>query len=437
MKIRFLIFFLFISCLPKDQEVCSEFGDKKCAISSADIADEPTSQNEVPETKTTETETENQTAQETEAWVEQEIADYCPLNLPEIPAVTSDGRVIIRVCPPAEMREGCDSDSIGQAIKIAPNNSRIEIVKGQMPYNQCAVISSAQQNIEILGVCGKAHIKNKVCEKKGIFVNYGKGVRFINLELSHAEIPLNDGGNGAGIRDQSLGGTYFEDLNIHHNQMGMLGGSGILTIKRSKFEANGNPERIGYNHNIYLSADVVKADIQNSLFLRASAEGNNFKSRAQEVIFECSVSASLDGQDSREMDFSEGGKLLIKNSIIQQGSASKNSNMLGFATESNNQSRRHSMMQVDIENSLFINDKSNGSFITYNAYNDRDLSINIIDSLFVGSGSYNHNSNQGPTQFFEKRVETYPDRSSAQLPVVSNNHMDLPIPKDCPGFAYF
>ena len=109
-------------------------------------------------------------------------------------------------------------------------------------------------------------------------------------------------GNAAAVRDQGLGNLNLRYVYFHGNQNGILGGNGVIRIDWSRFEGNGSALDPGFTHNTYFSADVDNVIINHSQFLRAQNEGNNMKSRAQRMEFHCSVSASLDGVDSREMD---------------------------------------------------------------------------------------------------------------------------------------
>ncbi|MEZ4271582.1 MAG: hypothetical protein R3C68_09165, partial [Myxococcota bacterium] len=291
------------------------------------------------------------------------ITTYCPFS-DNVDLDSFEGRPVIRVCHAGDSRNGCDTNTLQEALSQAVSGDRIEIVGDGPPYTQCAVIPPTLSDVEIIGVCGRPHLKDEVCQSKGLFLNQGRDITITHVEISNLEISAEEGGNAAAVRDQSLGNLNLRYVYFHHNQNGILGGKGIVTIEWSKFESNGSSEHEGFAHNTYFSADVEELVIRNSLFLRARNQGNNMKSRAQKMLFECSVSASLDGVDSREMDLSEGGDVLIANSIVEQGPPSSNSNLIGFATESTDPDRRHSIMHLVIRNTDLINDRSGaGSFV--------------------------------------------------------------------------
>ncbi len=359
---------------------------------------------------------------------------YCPFT-DAIDLDTFAGRPVIRVCPAGDTRNGCHVDSIATAVSQANDGDRIEIVNNGTPYTECAVIPDTLAGIEIIGVCGRPHLKDAVCQKKGLFLNLGKDITITNIEVSNLAISAADGGNAAAVRDQSQGNLNLRYVYFHHNQNGILGGKGIVTIDWSKFEANGSPVKAGYTHNIYMSADVDELIIRNSLFLRARNEGNNLKTRAQKMLFQCSVSASLDGADSREMDISEGGEVLIVNSIVEQGPESVNSGMIGFATESTNPDARHDIMTLAIHHTDLINDKSKGTFLAYNAFNN--FALELIDVRFIGPGTTISNTNGGTESVNQSGVETLADRAAAGLAPYHTDHTQLPLPPGCPDFEYF
>lgn len=362
------------------------------------------------------------------------VMTYCPFT--DASDLTAfEGRPVVRVCHPGDSRNGCDVDTLAAAVAAANDGDRIEIVGDGAAYTECAVIPSTMSGVEIVGVCGRPHLKDVVCQKKGLLLNLGTDITISNLEISNLSISANDGGNAAAIRDQSQGNLNLRYVYFHHNQNGVLGGKGVVNIDWSKFEANGSSVKAGFAHNIYMSADVTELNINNSLFLRARYEGNNLKTRAESMNFHCSVSASLDGQDSREMDISEGGKVQISNSIIEQGPPSVNSGLLGFATESSNPDRRHAEMSLSISDTDLINDLDKGTFVQYNAFNDFVLSLDNV--RFIGPGTVTKNSNNGTVTSLENAVQNLADRSAAGLPAYSTDETLLPLPPGCPKFEHF
>lgn len=360
---------------------------------------------------------------------------YCPFS--DAADLTSfEGRDVIRVCHAGDTRSGCDVDTLQEAVDRAGDGDRIEIVGDGPVYDQCANIGRGLQDIEIAGVCGRAHLSRRVCSRKGAFViGDASGITITNIEVSYLTISEVDGGNAAAVRDQGQGGLALRYVYFHDNQNGILGGAGRIDIDWSKFEANGGAASPGYTHNTYFSDLVTEVNIRNSVFLRAANQGNNLKSRAERLTFHCSVSASLDGDDSREMDISEGGELEITNSLIQQGPESVNRNIIGFATEAGNESRRHAIQSVVIRDTMILNDSHSGTMLAYNAFNG--LTLDMANVRFVGPGTPVTNLNGGDVSLGETGREEQPNRDGVGLPAYSEDHRQLPRPEGCPDFEYW
>lgn len=360
---------------------------------------------------------------------------YCPFEQPGGAPNDYEGKKVIRVCPTGDNRSGCHTNSIANAVSLAGNGDRIEIVKGT--YNECATIPAGLSDLEITGVCGQPSIQNAVCQRKGNIVNYGTNLTLSNLEISGVAISAGDGGNGAALRDQGTGNTTLRFVFFHNNQNGVLGGStGEFRIENSIFESNGSAVDPGYTHNIYISADVSHLIVNNSLFLRATYQGHNFKSRAKKTSINCTVSASLDGNASREFDISEGGDILISNSVVQQGAASSNSNIIGFGLENNASKAAGIKQNIHIKDSVLINDKGSGSFLHFRAFNN--LTIQFENLSIIGPGNYLVKDNSSePHTFDESNVNYFNSRANAGLPAASNDHTDLPKPSNCPNFDFY
>ena len=84
--------------------------------------------------------------------------------------------------------------------------------------------------------------------------------------------------NGAGVRINQAHGVTVRDCLIHRNDMGIMSnGARKQLIERCEIHHNGNQQRDGYNHNLYLGGEDVTlryCDIHHSI------AGHNVKSRA-------------------------------------------------------------------------------------------------------------------------------------------------------------
>lgn len=179
-----------------------------------------------------------------------------------------------------------------------------------------------------LTVRGRGHVifDDAAVKGKGALVIRGDNTRVINIECRNVQVADR---NGSCIRlegrDLTVRGVYF-----HDSEQGILTGSapGRVTIENSRFEMLG---KNGRAHGIYIGGgDLV---IRGSLFLSSVSEAHEIKSRAESTHIERSIIASLGGKDSRLLDISNGGELIVRNSVLQEGPASVNSDLIGFGLE--------------------------------------------------------------------------------------------------------
>jgi len=89
-----------------------------------------------------------------------------------------------------------------------------------------------------------------------------------------------------------------------------------------------------------------------SLFLSAVSQGHEIKSRAESTRIERSVIASLGGDDSRLLDISDGGELIVRDSILEEGPATANNDVIGFALER----QGHSSQRIVLTHNIILLD---------------------------------------------------------------------------------
>ena len=178
-------------------------------------------------------------------------------------------------------------------------------------------------------IIGNGHVvfEKKAARGKGYILSQGNNLTVENIECRYINV---SDGNGACIRqegkDLTLNHVYF-----HSSQEGILETAkeiGFIKIFDSRFE------RLGFNgqaHGIYTNKAEVA--IYQSLFVAAKSEGHAIKVRGKRLYIEASVIASLSSDDSRLIDMSNGGELIVKNSILEQGPKSTNGQMIGFGLE--------------------------------------------------------------------------------------------------------
>jgi len=180
---------------------------------------------------------------------------------------------------------------------------------------------------------------------KATLVIRGDNTLVTNIECRNVRVPDR---NGACIRlegrNLTVNGVYF-----HSSEQGILSGGspGVVTIERSRFERLG---KNGRAHGIYIGGGQLR--IRDSLFLSAVSQGHEIKSRAESTHIERSVVASLGGDDSRLLDISNGGELIVRDSILEEGPATVNNDVIGFGLEG----RGHSSPRIVLTRNVILLD---------------------------------------------------------------------------------
>jgi len=178
---------------------------------------------------------------------------------------------------------------------------------------------------------------------KGTLVIRGDDTTIMNIECRNVSVR---DGNGACVRlagrNLTLDHVYF-----HRSQEGVLTGRepGQVTVNNSRFELLGKGGRA---HGLYIGGGELI--IRNSLILSSINQGHELKSRARFNLIEQSVIASLSGNDSRLIDISNGGQLIIRGSVLEEGPASVNSDVIGFALEGT----RYPHQDIELSNNIIL-----------------------------------------------------------------------------------
>ncbi len=207
--------------------------------------------------------------------------------------------------------------TISAAVAASHNGDVIQVQAGTYT-NDFPTVST---KITIEGVGGMVNLVATVAPPNGkaIMVT-NTDVTLDNLSFSGAQVA---DGNGAGIRYQA-GNLTINDCYFHNNQDGLLAANnpaGSITINNSEFASNGAGD--GFTHNLYVG-EVGTLTINDSYFHDANV-GHEIKSRALNTIIENSrIFDGPTGTASYSIDLPDGGNVLIKNNIIEQGPDSQN-----------------------------------------------------------------------------------------------------------------
>jgi hypothetical protein len=249
----------------------------------------------------------------------------------------------LRVCPAADVQPDCRYQSLQEAVAAALPGDEVVLAPGL--YEQGAIIETP--GLILRGEPG-AHLRGHAVEGKAALVVKADNVVIDGIECSG--ITVRDR-NGACVRNEGRDLT-LRNVHFHDNEQGVLGGSpgsGVLRVEGSLFERNGFG---GLAHGLYINREIDTFIFRDSRILATKGSGHGLKSRAQSTIVEDSVIAGLDGEDSRAIDISNGGEVVIRGNVLQKGSNSKNSQMIGIALEG----ERNDVNQTLVEDNLFVFD---------------------------------------------------------------------------------
>jgi hypothetical protein len=266
-------------------------------------------------------------------------------------AASSAQAAILNVC-----QSGCQYSLPSQAYSAAVAGDTIQIQPGT--YTDCIYIQKS--NLTITGVNGMPKMVNKVCGQKGILVTAAQNLTIKNLELSGAT----DNENYAGIRHDAAGfNLTLDNVYIHDNDDGILSSSSgdNIVISNSRFERNGMNNSTGMAHNLYIG-NAASVKFTNSRSTAAKLGGHEFKTRAARTEILNSTLATLGGADSRLIDVSNGGILIVQDSVLEKSPGSSNNDMIAYGPEGLTAGRTYS---VTLTGNKVIGDRSPSDLIYF------------------------------------------------------------------------
>jgi hypothetical protein len=200
-----------------------------------------------------------------------------------------------------------------------------------------------------------------VTDQKGIINIAGNNLRVVIEDFS------GDGkqagatrGNHAGIR---IGGVNFHvtvrRAHIRGTVMGILTDNrgGTLVVEDSLIEELGAyPKRTDLTHGLY-AGNIDKLVVRNTTVRAPRGLGHLVKSRARQTTLERVRLIGLNARHSRLVDLSCGGKLTIVDSVLQQGTNTDNTDMIGVGLEKRRCGKRYWDANVTMLRSKLIFDR--------------------------------------------------------------------------------
>ncbi len=242
-------------------------------------------------------------------------------------------------------------------------------------YTDCTAWT--RNNLVIEGVGGYAHLQNKSCGGKAIWIIQGNNTTVEQIEFSGATVVDK---NGAGIRQEGANLT-IRRCYFHDNEDGILAGDNAnsnILIEYSEFANNGYGD--GYSHNMYIN-HIASFTIQ-YCYIHHAKVGHDIKSRAYRTyILYNRISDENTGTASRNIDLPNGGFAVIIGNLIHHGLKTENSNSCEFGLEG----LTNPIKNLYITNNTFVNERSPGSFI--NIPTSGTDTLKMVNNIFVGNAT--------------------------------------------------
>ena len=285
----------------------------------------------------------------------------------------SDAR-IIRVGPDG------DSLTISGASHIAKDGDTVEIAAGTYSGD---VTVWLQRKLTIRAPQGRATLRaaGKHAEGKAIWViRYGDFV-VENLEFQGTRVP---DGNGAGIRLER-GKLEVQRCIFVDNQNGILTGNDDqteLSIHSSRFSEA--PKQESSHPHLLYTGRIASLLVTDSHF-EAGYNGHLIKSRERKsTLLRNIINDGPRGQASYEVDFPNGGQVLMSGNVLGQSATGANPVMLAYGAEGRYWTKNH----LRVEGNTFFGAgwKPVWAIRVWEQSFDDSLSVQILNNLVAGYG---------------------------------------------------
>jgi len=228
--------------------------------------------------------------------------------------------------------QGFSPANLNALIRKAPAGSRITLPPG---IYESGIKIGKPLDVDMAGV----RIANVYGGKALVVVEAGSGpVTIRNFRVNGKETNATRS-NLAAFR---VSGRSFDvtidNAHVTDTALGLMSGNrgGRLHIRNSFFSDIGSGKRKGLSHIVY-AGSIDELTVENTVLQRSLRLGHLLKSRAKQTTVRNSRLLGLDGHHSRVIDVSCGGRLDVRNSVLQVSSNADNSDLIaiGVETEAN------------------------------------------------------------------------------------------------------
>ncbi len=276
--------------------------------------------------------------------------------------------------------------SLQQAFNMVPTGGTIRIGPGT--YKMAGKLKN-RNGVSIYGSVGTV-FDGVATDGKATFVIASNDITIEDITCRNVKVPDR---NGACVRFEGTNLT-LRRVTFENSENGLLANkqSGEILIEDSIFRGNG---AAGRAHGMYINGG--RLTVRRTQVLGSKDEGHGIKSRAELTIIEDSVIASMEGNDSRLIDISDGGMVSIRNNLLVEGAKTANWQLLSYGVES----VRYSQNLFRMENNLIITDRPGGSELILIGKGLKPK-VRIEKNLIVGRINYDWPESN---IFFEDRKE--------------------------------
>ncbi len=312
---------------------------------------------------------------------------------------------VIRVGPARDVK------TVAEAARQARNGDTVEVDAGE--YRRDVAVWT-QDDLTIRAVGGRVRLvaAGGSAEAKAIWVVRGGRISVEGFDFEGTRVPSR---NGAGIRFES-GQLTVRNCRFFGNEMGLLTGNdetAELLVEHSEFADNKRLD--GHNHQLY-AGTIARLTVRGSYFHQGHL-GHLLKSRAAVSDIRYSrFSDETGGTTSYELEFPNGGQVVLLGNIVQQSSTSENGVIVSFGAEGY-AGGRHAIVLA--HNTLVDNRPSEGVFLRVMQGEGKfgaAVAIKAVNNLLVGNpgtldgagqGEYRNNFNVDWDSFVRASREDY------------------------------
>ncbi len=281
--------------------------------------------------------------------------------------------------------DGKSYPDLAQALTHIKDNSHLQLPAGI--YSTAMAIRA--NNVTIEGV-GHVILQRAAVAGKGMILAQGNNLTVRNIECRHISVPSK---NGACVRLEGRGLT-LEHVYFHNSQTGLLETAkehGHIWIRHSRFE---NLTKDARAHSLYLNSHSLY--LSDSVII-GNRHQHSLKSRGPLTVIERSIISSLSAAGSRLIDLSNGGELLIQQSILQQGPHAVNNQAIGFGLEG----LQHSTNNIKLTDNILLLERPSSNILLHSG--TTQPLVQLENNLVIGA----HERYPGNRQF--------KDRASTEL----------------------